>query len=101
MSASAYPLLFSEWKLRNVTIPNRVVFAPTCPTWVANPVEGVFTDQAVAYYEERAASGLGLIVIGANMVDRSRGSPAFERRAIAMAASSRCSSSTRAFATWS
>lgn len=69
MGASAYPLLFSEWKLRNVTIANRVVFAPTCPTWVANPVEGVFTDQAVAYYEERAASGLGLIVIGANMVD--------------------------------
>jgi 2,4-dienoyl-CoA reductase-like NADH-dependent reductase (Old Yellow Enzyme family) len=70
MSASAYPLLFSEWKLRTTHLSNRLVFAPTCPTWVANPVEGVFTDQAVAYYEERAASGLGLIVIGANMVDR-------------------------------
>ena len=56
MSASAYPLLFAEWKLRNTLIPNRLVFAPTCPTWVANPVEGVFTDQAVAYYEERAAA---------------------------------------------
>jgi 2,4-dienoyl-CoA reductase-like NADH-dependent reductase (Old Yellow Enzyme family)/thioredoxin reductase len=62
-------LLFSEWKLRNTRLSNRIVFAPTCPTWVANPVEGVFTDQAVAYYEERAASGLGLIIIGANMVD--------------------------------
>ena len=40
MSASAYPLLFAEWKLRNTLIPNRLVFAPTCPTWVANPVEG-------------------------------------------------------------
>jgi 2,4-dienoyl-CoA reductase (NADPH2) len=70
MSASAYPLLFAEWKLRKTRIPNRLVFAPTCPTWVANPVEGVFTDQAVAYYEERAAAGVGLIVIGANMVDR-------------------------------
>ena len=49
MSASAYPLLFSEWKLRTTHLSNRLVFAPTCPTWVANPVEGVFTDQAVAY----------------------------------------------------
>jgi hypothetical protein len=26
----------------------------TCPTWVTSPYDGVFTDQAVAYYEERA-----------------------------------------------
>ena len=29
-----------EWQIRNTTIPNRVVFAPTCPTWVADPYEG-------------------------------------------------------------
>ncbi|MEZ5102096.1 MAG: FAD-dependent oxidoreductase [Thermoleophilia bacterium] len=69
MTTTAYPQLFSEWKLRTHTIPNRLVFAPTCPTWVASPVDGVFTDQAVAYYEERAASGLGLIIIGGNVVD--------------------------------
>ena len=51
---TTYPNLFSEWQIRNTTIANRVVFAPTCPTWVANPYDGVFTDQAVAYYEERA-----------------------------------------------
>ena len=60
----SYPHLFSEWQIRNTTIPNRVVFAPTCPTWVASPYDGVFTDQAVAYYEERAKGGCGLIIIG-------------------------------------
>jgi 2,4-dienoyl-CoA reductase-like NADH-dependent reductase (Old Yellow Enzyme family)/thioredoxin reductase len=64
----AYPHLFSEWQIRNTTIPNRVVFAPTCPTWVANPYDGVFTDQAVAYYEERAKGGCGLIIIGGTVI---------------------------------
>jgi 2,4-dienoyl-CoA reductase-like NADH-dependent reductase (Old Yellow Enzyme family)/thioredoxin reductase len=65
-----YPLLFSEWQIRHTTIPNRVVFAPTCPTWVADPHEGVFTDQAVAYYEERAKAGCGLILIGGTVIHR-------------------------------
>jgi 2,4-dienoyl-CoA reductase-like NADH-dependent reductase (Old Yellow Enzyme family)/thioredoxin reductase len=63
-----YPHLFSEWRIRNTMIPNRVVFAPTCPTWVANPYDGVFTDQAVAYYEERAKGGCGLIIIGGTVI---------------------------------
>jgi NADH:flavin oxidoreductase / NADH oxidase family len=65
-----YPLLFSEWQIRNTTVPNRIVFAPTCPTWVADPYEGVFTDQAVAYYEERAKGGCGLIIIGGTIIHR-------------------------------
>jgi 2,4-dienoyl-CoA reductase-like NADH-dependent reductase (Old Yellow Enzyme family)/thioredoxin reductase len=64
----AYPLLFSEWKIRSTPIANRVVFAPTCPTWVADPYEGIFTDQAVAYYEERARGGCGLIIIGGTII---------------------------------
>ena len=64
----SYPHLFSEWQIRNTTIPNRVVFAPTCPTWVASPYDGVFTDQAVAYYEERAKGGCGLIIIGGTVI---------------------------------
>ena len=63
-----YPLLFSEWRIRTTPIANRVVFAPTCPTWVADPYEGVFTDQAVAYYEERARGGCGLIIIGGTII---------------------------------
>jgi 2,4-dienoyl-CoA reductase-like NADH-dependent reductase (Old Yellow Enzyme family) len=64
----AYPLLFSEWHIRSTPIANRVVFAPTCPTWVADPYEGIFTDQAVAYYEERARGGCGLIIIGGTII---------------------------------
>jgi 2,4-dienoyl-CoA reductase-like NADH-dependent reductase (Old Yellow Enzyme family) len=67
---SAYPRLFSEWQIRSTTIRNRVVFAPTCPTWVADPYEGIFTDQAVAYYEERAKAGCGLIVIGGTIIHK-------------------------------
>jgi 2,4-dienoyl-CoA reductase-like NADH-dependent reductase (Old Yellow Enzyme family)/thioredoxin reductase len=44
------------------------VFPPTCPTWVDNPWSGKFTDQAVAYYRERAAGGVGLVIIGATHV---------------------------------
>lgn len=65
-----YPHLFSSWRIRNSEIPNRIVFAPTCPTWVSSPYDGRFTDQAVAYYEERARSGLGLIIIGGTIVQR-------------------------------
>ena len=64
----AYPHLFSEWQIRNTTIANRVVHAPTCPTWVTSAYEGVFTDQAVAYYEERAKGGCGLIIIGGTVI---------------------------------
>src|SRR6185369_9461661 len=71
MSADAYPHLFAEWQLRNTTIPNRIAFAPTCPTWVDDPYAGVFSDQAVAYYEERAKAGLGLVITGANMIQKS------------------------------
>jgi 2,4-dienoyl-CoA reductase-like NADH-dependent reductase (Old Yellow Enzyme family) len=65
-----YPRLFSQWQIRNTPIANRIVFAPTCPTWVSSPYDGRFTEQAVAYYEERARSGLGLIIIGGTIVHR-------------------------------
>ena len=67
---TAYPRLFSEWQIRHQTVQNRIVFAPTCPTWVADPLDGIFTDQAVAYYEERARSGLGMIIIGGTIIHR-------------------------------
>jgi len=63
-----FPKLFSEWKLRDQTIKNRIVFPPTCATWVNNGLEGVFTDMATSYYEERAKGGVGLILIGATHI---------------------------------
>jgi NADH:flavin oxidoreductase / NADH oxidase family len=46
------------------------VFAPVCPTWVRNPHEGIFTEQAVAYYEERAKTGLGMIILGGHLINK-------------------------------
>ncbi len=65
---AAYPRLFSELTIRNTTIKNRVVFPPTCPSWVSDPWNGLFTEQATAYYAERAKGGLGLIIIGGTHV---------------------------------
>ena len=65
-----YTHLFSPWRIRNTTIANRVIFGPVCPTWVRSPHEGVFTEQAVAYYEERAKTGLGMIIIGGHLIDK-------------------------------
>jgi 2,4-dienoyl-CoA reductase-like NADH-dependent reductase (Old Yellow Enzyme family)/thioredoxin reductase len=68
--AQSYPTLFSPWNLRHTRIANRVVFGPVCPTWVRSAHEGVFTDQAVAYYEERARTGLGMIILGGQIIDK-------------------------------
>ena len=65
---SDYPNLFSEWHIRNCKIKNRVVFPPTCPTWVSDPWNGLFTDMATNYYEERAKGNVGLIIIGGTHV---------------------------------
>jgi 2,4-dienoyl-CoA reductase-like NADH-dependent reductase (Old Yellow Enzyme family)/thioredoxin reductase len=68
--ARSYPNLFSPWQLRHTRIANRVVFGPVCPTWVRSPHEGIFTDQAVAYYEERARTGLGMIILGGQIIEK-------------------------------
>ena len=38
----------------------------------ASPHEGVFTEQAVAYYEERAQTGIGMIILGGHLSTRTR-----------------------------
>jgi len=68
--ARSYPKLFSPWQLRHTRITNRVVFGPVCPTWVRDAHEGIFTDQAVAYYEERARTGLGMIILGGQIIEK-------------------------------
>jgi 2,4-dienoyl-CoA reductase-like NADH-dependent reductase (Old Yellow Enzyme family)/thioredoxin reductase len=68
--AGAYRHLFSPLRIRNTTLPNRVIFGPVCPTWVRSPHEGIFTEQAVAYYEERAKTGLGMIILGGHLINK-------------------------------
>ena len=69
-SVRPYPHLFTPWQIRHTQIANRVIFGPVCPTWVRSPHEGVFTEQAVAYYEERAKTGIGMIILGGHLVDK-------------------------------
>jgi 2,4-dienoyl-CoA reductase-like NADH-dependent reductase (Old Yellow Enzyme family)/thioredoxin reductase len=68
--SQSYPTLLSEWQLRHTRIANRVIFGPVCPTWVRSAHEGIFTDQAVAYYEERARTGLGMIILGGQIIEK-------------------------------
>jgi len=66
-----FPRLFSELPLRGHVVRNRVVFPPTCPSWVGDPQSARFNDLAAPYYEERASGGAGLIIIGGTHVHRS------------------------------
>jgi 2,4-dienoyl-CoA reductase-like NADH-dependent reductase (Old Yellow Enzyme family) len=69
--AARYPLLLSELRIRNTTLKNRIIFPPTCPSWVASPQTARFNDLAAPYYQERASGGAGLIIIGGTHVHRS------------------------------
>lgn len=66
-----FPRLFSELPLRGHVVKNRIVFPPTCPSWVGDPQSARFNDLAAPYYEERASGGAGLIIIGGTHVHRS------------------------------
>jgi 2,4-dienoyl-CoA reductase-like NADH-dependent reductase (Old Yellow Enzyme family) len=66
-----FPRLFSELPLRGQVLKNRIVFPPTCPSWVSDPQSARFNDLAAPYYEERASGGVGLIIIGGTHVHRS------------------------------
>jgi 2,4-dienoyl-CoA reductase (NADPH2) len=59
--ATAFPHLFSPLTLRNVTLRNRVVLLPMGTRLVR---DGLPTDDAVAFYEARAAGGVGLVMTG-------------------------------------
>ena len=69
-STRPYAHLFSPWQIRHTRISDRVIFGPVCPTWVRSPHEGVFTEQAVAYYEERPPRPVGMIILGGHLIDK-------------------------------
>lgn len=69
--ARRFPLMFSELPLRGQVLKNRIVFPPTCPSWVSAPQTARFNELAGPYYEERASGGVGLIIIGGTHVHRS------------------------------
>ena len=72
--------LFEPIQIGGMTIKNRIAMAPM-GTAFATP-DGVFTEQALAYYEARAKGGAGLIIIENVGVDFHRNIHASNRPAI-------------------
>lgn len=62
-----YPHLFSEGRIGSLTVRNRTVMTPM-GTGMAN-YDGTPSGQMVAYFEERAKHGVGLIVTGITRVN--------------------------------
>lgn len=60
-------LLFQPFKIKNLTLPNRVVMAPM--TRMFSP-DGIPTDDVAAYYRRRAEGQVGLIVTEGTTIDR-------------------------------
>ena len=58
MTLSPAPL-FTPFKLKNLTLPNRIVMAPMTRSKSPNQIPG---QDVAAYYGRRAAGGVGLII---------------------------------------
>ncbi|WP_147534584.1 FAD-dependent oxidoreductase [Bacillus marasmi] len=62
-----YQNIFKQGQIGNLTLKNRIVMPPM-GTNLAGP-EGEVTDELVAYYEERAKGGTGLIITEFTCID--------------------------------
>lgn len=62
MSDGAFPLLFSEFKLGNVELRNRIVWLPHLASLVGD--DGLPNQRHADYYAERAKAGVGLVISG-------------------------------------
>ncbi len=66
-----YKNLFSEGRIGQVTLRNRVVLPPL-EVGMAN-FDGTPSEQLISYYEERARNGLGLLITGITRVNGRHG----------------------------
>jgi 2,4-dienoyl-CoA reductase-like NADH-dependent reductase (Old Yellow Enzyme family)/thioredoxin reductase len=62
-----YQNIFKEGKIGNLTLKNRVVMPPMGTNLAGS--EGEVTDHLIAYYEERAKGGTGLVIIEFTCID--------------------------------
>jgi len=68
-----YPHLFTPIRIGGVEVPNRVCHVPTDIS-SAN-ADGSVNARVIAYHEEIARGGCGLIIVGASTPDRATGRP--------------------------
>jgi mycofactocin system FadH/OYE family oxidoreductase 2 len=59
--ADFFTILFSPIKIGGIEIPNRICFSANSTNFSTH---GVINEQHIAYYEERAKGGCGLIILG-------------------------------------
>jgi 2,4-dienoyl-CoA reductase-like NADH-dependent reductase (Old Yellow Enzyme family) len=71
--------LFAPIKIGNMTVSNRVVHIPTDIS--SGDSDGAVNERVIAYHEEIAKGGTGLIIVGASTPDRESGMPAEAGRA--------------------
>jgi 2,4-dienoyl-CoA reductase-like NADH-dependent reductase (Old Yellow Enzyme family) len=62
--ANKYPMLFTEFDVGPVTLPNRIYHAPVTLNYL-DRATGYPTEALAYYYAERARGGVGLIIQGA------------------------------------
>ena len=60
--------LFEPLEIGPVTVTNRLGFAPNCPVTDGDLTTGLFGEDSVHYYGERAKGGQGLVIIGNSRV---------------------------------
>lgn len=66
-----YEHIFTEGKIGDLTLKNRIVMPPMGTNLAG--VEGEVTDHLIAYYEERAKGGTGLIIVEFTCIDSEYG----------------------------
>ncbi len=69
----AFENIFKPIKIKNMIVPNRVVHVPTDIS--SATAYGEVNDRVIAYHEEIAKGGTGLIVVGASTPDKETGRP--------------------------
>lgn len=63
-----YDLLFTPFKIGNMVVKNRLVMAPM-GTFTPNS-DGTASKDTISYYERRAKGGVGMIIVGAQFLNR-------------------------------
>jgi len=67
-----YPHIFQPFKIKNMTVKNRIVMPPMCGNLGGE--YGQVTDNHIKYYEQRAKGGTGLIIVENSNIDYPLGS---------------------------
>jgi 2,4-dienoyl-CoA reductase-like NADH-dependent reductase (Old Yellow Enzyme family)/thioredoxin reductase len=67
MNQNHFPRLFQPGRIGSMKLKNRLIMPPMATNYASK--EGEVTDRQIAYYEERAKGGVGLIIIEISCVD--------------------------------